>query len=247
VGTYNPLATRSGVKEVTFKVDRIRYWVSVGAQPSDRVAWLLGQFGILPPKVVPVARTKQTVPRKEWKELKKQQEQGGGGKSLHTLATRLAAFEPFGGANGASSPPAKPVSPLAISPATVSSAPLNCEKAGVVTAAAPQSSHLSGFHEWPRGFLGWAAGGGGTLNNSPPPAGSSRVSAGAVGGASVGVSGEHRCLEGLGVVVVTPSSSSVEDSPLRAALASHLSQLGPAACARLGCHPREEEARRDRG
>lgn len=43
MGTYNPLATRSGVKEVTFKVDRIRYWVSVGAQPSDRVAWLLGQ------------------------------------------------------------------------------------------------------------------------------------------------------------------------------------------------------------
>lgn len=43
VGTYNPLATRSGVKEVTFKVDRIRYWISVGAQPSDRVAWLLGQ------------------------------------------------------------------------------------------------------------------------------------------------------------------------------------------------------------
>lgn len=43
VGTYNPLATRSGVKEVTFKVDRVRYWVSVGAQPSDRVAWLLGQ------------------------------------------------------------------------------------------------------------------------------------------------------------------------------------------------------------
>lgn len=31
------------MKEVTFKVDRIRYWISVGAQPSDRVAWLLGQ------------------------------------------------------------------------------------------------------------------------------------------------------------------------------------------------------------
>lgn len=46
VGTYNPLATKSGVKEVTFKVERIRYWISVGAQPSDRVAWLLGQVGI---------------------------------------------------------------------------------------------------------------------------------------------------------------------------------------------------------
>lgn len=37
------------VKEVRLKVDRLQYWISVGAQPSDRVAWILGKFGILPP------------------------------------------------------------------------------------------------------------------------------------------------------------------------------------------------------
>lgn len=26
----------------------MRYWLAVGAQPSDRVAWLLGRIGILP-------------------------------------------------------------------------------------------------------------------------------------------------------------------------------------------------------
>ncbi|CAN0240189.1 unnamed protein product [Pylaiella littoralis] len=92
VGTYNPLATRSGAKEVTFKVDRIRYWVSVGAQPSDRVAWLLGQFGILPPKVVPVARTKQIMPRKEWKELKKKEAKG-----FHTSAACFTVLRPSSG------------------------------------------------------------------------------------------------------------------------------------------------------
>lgn len=171
--------------------------------------------------MVPVAKSKQTVPRKEWKELKKQQEQGAGGKGLHTMATRLAAFEPFGGAESAFSPTA--VSPLlAVSSATVSSA--------------PQSSRFSAFLEWPRGVVGWATGGRETLDSNPP-ASFSRGSVAGVGVASLGVSGEQQCRrEGLEAMVVeTPST--VKESPLRAALVSHLSLLGPAACARLGFHP----------
>ncbi|EED95242.1 RT16, ribosomal protein 16 mitochondrial small ribosomal subunit, partial [Thalassiosira pseudonana CCMP1335] len=49
VGTYNPIANNAGIKEIRLKADRLRYWISVGAQPSDRVAWILGKFGILPP------------------------------------------------------------------------------------------------------------------------------------------------------------------------------------------------------
>jgi small subunit ribosomal protein S16 len=49
VGTYNPMAQQNGVKEIRLKTDRLKYWLSVGAQPSDRVAWILGKFGILPP------------------------------------------------------------------------------------------------------------------------------------------------------------------------------------------------------
>ena len=49
VGTYNPIPTNNGMKELRLKEDRLKYWLSVGAQPSDRVAWLLGKFGILPP------------------------------------------------------------------------------------------------------------------------------------------------------------------------------------------------------
>ncbi len=37
VGSYNP----SEGKKITFKKDRIDYWISVGAQPSDTVAGLL--------------------------------------------------------------------------------------------------------------------------------------------------------------------------------------------------------------
>jgi small subunit ribosomal protein S16 len=49
VGTYNPMAQKNGVKEIRLKTDRLKYWLSVGAQPSNRVAWILGKFGILPP------------------------------------------------------------------------------------------------------------------------------------------------------------------------------------------------------
>lgn len=49
LGTYNPIANKDGMKEIRLKEDRLKYWLGVGAQPSDRVAWILGKFGILPP------------------------------------------------------------------------------------------------------------------------------------------------------------------------------------------------------
>lgn len=66
VGTYNPMANKEGMKEIRLKTDRLRYWVSVGAQPSDRVAWILGKFGILPP---PPRRTsfESAIPKKQRK------------------------------------------------------------------------------------------------------------------------------------------------------------------------------------
>eukprot|EP00039_Didymoeca_costata_P024717 m.11222 g.11222 ORF g.11222 m.11222 type:complete len:112 (-) comp4402_c0_seq1:155-490(-) len=49
VGTYDPLPTREGAKYVTLDIDRIKYWIAEGAQPTERVSILLGKAGILPP------------------------------------------------------------------------------------------------------------------------------------------------------------------------------------------------------
>ena len=49
VGTYNPMPNKHGIKEIRLKEDRLKYWLSVGARPTDRVGWILGKFGILPP------------------------------------------------------------------------------------------------------------------------------------------------------------------------------------------------------
>ncbi len=40
VGTYDPMV-KDKAKRVTLKMDRIDYWLSVGAQPSDKVAVLM--------------------------------------------------------------------------------------------------------------------------------------------------------------------------------------------------------------
>jgi ribosomal protein S16 len=57
-GTYNPIPTpvyspatglKQSTKHIELNVDRIKYWLSVGAQPTSRVAWLLSKAGILPP------------------------------------------------------------------------------------------------------------------------------------------------------------------------------------------------------
>jgi small subunit ribosomal protein S16 len=48
VGHYDPIAQKDGHKHVGLNVERIKYWLSVGAQPSETVARLLGQAGVIP-------------------------------------------------------------------------------------------------------------------------------------------------------------------------------------------------------
>jgi len=43
IGNYNPVAQP---KTLNIKEDRARYWLSVGAQPSDTVKYLLGKLGV---------------------------------------------------------------------------------------------------------------------------------------------------------------------------------------------------------
>ena len=46
VGTYNPLLAKDSPDRVKLDADRISHWLSVGAQPSDRVARFLDAAGI---------------------------------------------------------------------------------------------------------------------------------------------------------------------------------------------------------
>ena len=41
VGTYDPMLAKENPGRVKLKQDRIQYWLSVGAQPTERVARLI--------------------------------------------------------------------------------------------------------------------------------------------------------------------------------------------------------------
>ena len=47
VGTYNPLLSKEDANRVTLQEDRIKHWLSIGAQPTERVALFLGKAGII--------------------------------------------------------------------------------------------------------------------------------------------------------------------------------------------------------
>ena len=46
IGNYNPLLAKDAENRVVLDADRAKHWLSVGAQPTDRVARFLDQAGV---------------------------------------------------------------------------------------------------------------------------------------------------------------------------------------------------------
>jgi small subunit ribosomal protein S16 len=47
VGSYNPLLPHDHADRIVLNVERIKHWLSVGAQPTDRVELFLGNAGLV--------------------------------------------------------------------------------------------------------------------------------------------------------------------------------------------------------
>lgn len=48
VGTYNPMLAKDHPERITLVEERVRHWLTQGAQPTDRVLRFLDQAGISP-------------------------------------------------------------------------------------------------------------------------------------------------------------------------------------------------------
>ena len=57
VGTYDPMLAKENPNRVKLNQERIKHWLSKGAEPSDRVARFLGAAELTSPRLIP----KQTV------------------------------------------------------------------------------------------------------------------------------------------------------------------------------------------
>lgn len=74
VGDYNPMLTRDHSDRLHLSEDRIRYWLGVGAQPSDRVARFLGTAGIIAPFDPTIKKKTQTLKPSPGKKAQKRQQ-----------------------------------------------------------------------------------------------------------------------------------------------------------------------------
>jgi small subunit ribosomal protein S16 len=71
IGTYNPMVAKDHPDRLKVNDERIKYWLGVGAKPSERVARFLGDRGIVEKPPVPAKQTKQHLPRNKAVEREK--------------------------------------------------------------------------------------------------------------------------------------------------------------------------------
>jgi len=74
VGTYNPMVAKDHPERLKLDDERIKYWLGVGARPSDRVARFLGDLGMIDKPPIP-EQTKQHLPRAKTLERQKEAEE----------------------------------------------------------------------------------------------------------------------------------------------------------------------------
>jgi small subunit ribosomal protein S16 len=66
IGTFDPLLAKNSADRVKLNVDRAKHWLSVGAQPTDRVARFLDAAGLM--KRVASSNPNKAKPKKKRQE-----------------------------------------------------------------------------------------------------------------------------------------------------------------------------------
>ena len=64
LGTYNPMKNKDDPQRITLNIERIKYWLSVGARPTERVQKFLANEKLADKPIVH-QQTKQDKPRKK--------------------------------------------------------------------------------------------------------------------------------------------------------------------------------------
>ncbi|MCK4946725.1 MAG: 30S ribosomal protein S16 [Alphaproteobacteria bacterium] len=74
LGNYDPKLPRDDINRVRLNAERIKFWLSKGAQVSDRVAMFMGKAGIIP---MPARKNnpKKGIPKAKMTERKKVREE----------------------------------------------------------------------------------------------------------------------------------------------------------------------------
>lgn len=97
IGFFNPMVPRDSVERSKLNEERAKYWLSVGAQPSDRVAKFLASLGLMEPRKY-AEQTKQHLPKAKAQERLKAAEEARvkaiAAKAAEEAAAKEAAAAP---------------------------------------------------------------------------------------------------------------------------------------------------------
>ncbi len=74
IGSYNPMVPKDHSERLVLNEDRIKHWLSVGAQPTNRVARFLAGVGLGKAPAIP-EQTKKSQPRPKTLERMKEKEE----------------------------------------------------------------------------------------------------------------------------------------------------------------------------
>ncbi|MFN7400655.1 MAG: 30S ribosomal protein S16 [Sandaracinobacter sp.] len=116
LGTYNPLLPKDSAERVTLDTERAKHWLSVGAQPSDRVERFLDAAGLVtrapknnPKKGEPGDKAKERVELKAQKEAEAAEAavEAAAAPAAEPVAEELVVEEAAGEAPAAEEAPAE--------------------------------------------------------------------------------------------------------------------------------------------
>ena len=108
LGTYNPMKEKNDPERVSLNKERIKYWLSVGAKPTERVQKFLAKENMATKPEIP-KQTKKDKPRKKTLEKIKAKEEKIKSKTDMANAAQSASSEKA--AETAQSEQAKPAEP----------------------------------------------------------------------------------------------------------------------------------------
>ena len=104
VGTYNPMLPQEHPDRIKLDGERIKHWLGVGAQPSDRVARFLGHADIIPMPAISET-PKKSAPRAKTLERMREAEAAAAAKAeAEAAAAEQAAAEAAEAAEAAAAP-----------------------------------------------------------------------------------------------------------------------------------------------
>ena len=75
IGYYNPLLPKENAERIVINAERVKHWLSVGAQPTDRLARMLADLGLAGKVEIPANQTKKPLPKAKAVERAKAKEE----------------------------------------------------------------------------------------------------------------------------------------------------------------------------